>query len=215
MSLSQFSQSVAISTLASLSALTPAWAEDIVFLLENNTSSTEMIEFYASPATAEGWEDDILNGHIIGGQQRARITIPDDTRGCVYDFLAVFSNGSQINRYGINACTIETYAYSESDFTVATKSADEAQQSEYAFILTNDTSVDMLEFYASPQTATDWEANVLGNRTIRANGDWTTITLTGGRGCLYDFLAVFADGDKLEKYGIDVCELEIHTYYEN
>ena len=91
----------------------------------------------------------------------------------------------------------------------------DASQGEYTFTLTNYTSVNMLEFYASPQTATDWESNILGDDTISANGDSTTITLTAGRGCLYDFLAVFADGDKLEKYGINMCELENHTYYDN
>lgn len=98
------------------------------------------------------------------------------------------------------------------DSLIATSPADTV---EHAFILTNETSVDMVEFYASPQTAVEWEADILANQTIRANGDWTTITLPGNRGCIYDFLAVFADGDKLERYGIDVCELETHTYYEN
>ncbi|MBX2865137.1 MAG: hypothetical protein KTR27_16415 [Leptolyngbyaceae cyanobacterium MAG.088] len=90
-----------------------------------------------------------------------------------------------------------------------------ADDTGYTFTLTNDTSVDMLEFYASPQTATDWEEDVLEDKTVEANGDWTIITVSGVRGCFYDFLAVFADGDKLEKYGINVCELETHTYYEN
>ena len=90
-----------------------------------------------------------------------------------------------------------------------------ATQPKHTFSLTNDTSVDMLEYYASPQAANDWEGNILGDGTIQANGDRTTITLPGNRGCLYDFLAVFADGDKLEKFGIDVCELETRTYYEN
>ena len=90
-----------------------------------------------------------------------------------------------------------------------------AERSDHVFTLTNDTSVDMLEFYASPQSATDWEVNMLEDKTVGANGDWTVITLSSDRGCLYDFLAVFADGDRLDKYGIDVCELETHTYYEN
>lgn len=98
---------------------------------------------------------------------------------------------------------------------IAAKNVIESPRSAYSFTLTNDTSVDMLEFYASPETVTDWEDDVLGEKTIRANGDWTLITLSGQRGCVYDFLAVFADGDKLEKYGIDVCMLEAHTYYEN
>ena len=89
------------------------------------------------------------------------------------------------------------------------------EQADHVFTLTNDTSVDMLEFYASPQAATDWESNILESKIIRANGDWTLITLPGNRGCVYDFLAVFADGDTLDRYGINVCELETHTYYEN
>lgn len=90
-----------------------------------------------------------------------------------------------------------------------------AEASTHVFTLTNDTSVDMLEFYASPQTVADWEEDILDDKTIKADGDWTMITLSGNRGCIYDFLAVFADGDKLERYGINVCELETHTYYEN
>lgn len=136
MSLKQFSQSVAISTLLSLLALTPSWAK------------------------------------VTNGKHELR-----------------HSNG------------LEWLA--------------DASQSEYTFTLTNYTSVDMSEFYASPQTATDWESNILEDDTISSNGDSTTITLTGGRGCLYDFLAVFDDGDKLEKYGINICELENHTYYDN
>lgn len=88
-------------------------------------------------------------------------------------------------------------------------------QTDHTFALTNDTSVDMVEFYASPQTASDWEANVLADKTVDAHGGWTTVTLSGSRGCMYDFLAVFADGDKLEKFGINVCALENHTYYDN
>lgn len=140
MSLSQFSQSVAISTIVSLLALPPAWAE------------------------------------VTDGEQALPIN----------NVLELVADASQ-----------------------------DLPQNAYTFTLTNYTSVDMVEFYASPQTATDWEDNILGDKTIPANGDSTTITLTGGRGCLYDFLAVFADGDKLEKYGINMCELETHTYYDN
>ena len=99
--------------------------------------------------------------------------------------------------------------------SVKTTVAQADAQAEHTFTLTNDTTVDMSGFYASPQTATDWEENILGNDAIRANGDWTLITLPSSRGCIYDFLAVFDDGDKLERYGINVCELETHTYYEN
>ena len=99
--------------------------------------------------------------------------------------------------------------------TPVANSAVDVRVLEYVFTLTNDTSVDMLEFYASPQTATDWEADILAGKIVQAHGDWTVITLAGHRGCIYDFLAVFADGDKLEKYGINVCELETHTYYES
>ena len=113
-----------------------------------------------------------------------------------------------------------TVFFSENDTFVASSTktytvGKRNQQTDYTFTLTNETSVDMVEFYASPQTASDWEANVLANKTVGANGDWTTVTLSESRGCMYDFLAVFADGDKLEKFGINVCELENHIYYDN
>lgn len=214
MILRRFCQSAATVGIVSLLATSSARADDVVFLLENNTSSNSILEFYASPQAAVNWEGNILNGRTLKNQERARITIPDNGGGCIYDLMAVFASGNYINQYGVDLCNLDIHIYTDTDLAFFEKNT-AAETINYTFTLTNNTSVDMLAFYASPQTAQDWEFNLLGNGTIGANGDSMAIALPDSRGCFYDFLAVFEDGDKIDKYGINVCELETHTYFED
>ena len=118
MNLSRISQSIAIATVASLPAAmmgaSSALAEDSVFIMINNTSAN-MVEFYASPSTADTWEEDIFDGYVLrsrGGE--VEVTIEDDGRGCIYDFLAVFDDGIEVDEYQIDICNMGEYEYTDS-----------------------------------------------------------------------------------------------------
>lgn len=80
--------------------------------------------------------------------------------------------------------------------------------------INNYTSYDIVEFYASNRDAKSWEEDILG-RSILPAGRSVVINIDDRSGyCIFDFKAVFEDGDELEKYGNNVCELAEFNYTE-
>ena len=77
----------------------------------------------------------------------------------------------------------------------------------------NETQTTMVEFYASNVGADTWEEDILGNDVLPA-GDSVMMNIDDGTGyCLYDFRAVFADGDVLVRERVDVCEISSYRYH--
>lgn len=80
------------------------------------------------------------------------------------------------------------------------------------FLLKNKTSVDMTEFYASPSGVKNWENDILGEDVL-PSGKSLEININDARTtCNYDFQAKFDDGDVVEKYNINICELAGSSY---
>jgi hypothetical protein len=80
--------------------------------------------------------------------------------------------------------------------------------------INNNSSYDIIEFYASNQDSDSWEEDILG-RNILPAGNSVVINIDDGTGyCKYDFRAVFEDGDEAVKYGNNVCELSDFTYWD-
>ncbi|WP_122464711.1 MULTISPECIES: hypothetical protein [Brevundimonas] len=76
----------------------------------------------------------------------------------------------------------------------------------------NDTGRTIMYFYASRQGVDSWEEDILGS-DILEDGDSVTANIDdGSRACRYDFKAVFEDGQSLERYNINVCEITTYTY---
>jgi len=78
--------------------------------------------------------------------------------------------------------------------------------------INNNTSYDIVEFYASNKGSRSWEEDILG-RGILPAGNTVVINIDDGSGyCKYDFLAVFEDGEELVKYDNNVCEMSTFNY---
>lgn len=76
----------------------------------------------------------------------------------------------------------------------------------------NETSYTIVEFYASNVGENEWEEDILG-RDMLAPNESVIIDVDDGTGhCLYDFRAVFEDGEELIKNRINVCEIESYRY---
>jgi hypothetical protein len=76
----------------------------------------------------------------------------------------------------------------------------------------NVTGVTMTHFYASNSGQNDWQEDILG-QDVLANGASVMIKIDDGSGaCIYDFKARFDDGDVVEKYRINVCEITEYRY---
>jgi hypothetical protein len=61
------------------------------------------------------------------------------------------------------------------------------------------------ELYASPITATTWEEDLLGQRTLTAGQTIDANIDNGTNECYYDLKAVLANGKALEQRKINVC----------
>jgi hypothetical protein len=73
--------------------------------------------------------------------------------------------------------------------------------------INNNSSYDIVQFYASNKGTNSWEEDILGD-DILPSGSSVVINIDDGSGyCKYDFLAVFEDGDKVTRAGNNVCEL--------
>jgi hypothetical protein len=92
------------------SVLVPAWAAnrhvDIV-----NATGKPMVEFYASNAGTDDWEEDILGQDILQDGESFDADIDDGTGACKFDFKAVFQDGSSRVRRGVDVCSISTFTY--------------------------------------------------------------------------------------------------------
>lgn len=78
----------------------------------------------------------------------------------------------------------------------------------------NDTRHTMVRFYASNSSRTSWEEDILGRRVLPA-GQSVMINIDDGSGaCLFDFKAVFDDGDVLTRSQINVCQISEYRYTE-
>ena len=73
----------------------PALSQDLVFMLDNQ-SSYDIHRFYASPSDVGDWEDDILGRDILYSGESARVTIADARTQCEYDLLIIFEDGDEL-----------------------------------------------------------------------------------------------------------------------
>jgi hypothetical protein len=78
----------------------------------------------------------------------------------------------------------------------------------------NETRHAMVQFHASRVGTNDWEEDILGQDTL-AIGSSVVVNFGTDDYCLYDFLGVFDDGDKVEKRRINVCEIDSFRFTED
>ncbi|RDE08111.1 hypothetical protein [Pelagibacterium lacus] len=78
--------------------------------IENYTSKT-MMYFYASNVDRTTWEEDILGSSVVASGHSVMINIDDGSGYCRFDFRAIFADGSEAVRSGVNVCEVGVYTY--------------------------------------------------------------------------------------------------------
>jgi hypothetical protein len=79
----------------------------------------------------------------------------------------------------------------------------------------NETSHTIVRFYASNVGRNSWEEDILGRSVLRP-GESVVVNVDDGSGyCLFDFKAVFDDGDELTRSRVDVCKISSYRYRED
>lgn len=78
--------------------------------------------------------------------------------------------------------------------------------------IVNRTGFTIVEFYSTNVNANSWGSDVLGRQVVQHNSQ-IDINFDDNSGqCLFDFKAVFNDGDVVESGGVNVCEIGTYTY---
>ena len=83
------------------------------------------------------------------------------------------------------------------------------------FPLHNQSSQTLEQFYVETSEEEGWGSNLLQGQEVIEAGESGTVTIADGKTtCVYDILAVWADGSKTEEYKLNLCELGSYTYTE-
>ena len=88
----------------------PAFALDRRVKIVNDTGYV-LVEFYGSNKGSTSWEEDILGRDVLRSGSSVMINFDDGTGYCKFDFKAIFDDGDELIRKGVNICEIGTYTY--------------------------------------------------------------------------------------------------------
>lgn len=78
--------------------------------------------------------------------------------------------------------------------------------------IVNNTGYTMVQFYGSYRDTDSWQEDILGADVMYSGTSWN-INFNDGTGyCIFDFKAVFENGEELTDFGINVCEIGHFTY---
>lgn len=76
----------------------------------------------------------------------------------------------------------------------------------------NNTGYTMVNFYGSYRDTDSWQEDILGSDVMPSGTSWN-INFNDNTGyCIFDFKAVFSNGEELTDFGINVCEIGRFTY---
>lgn len=110
----QLKSTIAGAALASVLWVAPAFAADLVFTLDNQSTSA-INEFYVSGVDQNDWGKDILGQDVLSGGSQATITIYDAGDVCQFDLRLVYEDGSTTDERGIDVCELENATYAVTD----------------------------------------------------------------------------------------------------
>ncbi|MBZ4022565.1 hypothetical protein CKO11_08860 [Rhodobacter sp. TJ_12] len=92
------------------SVAVPAAALDRRVKIVNVTGYT-MVRFYGSNTGSDSWEEDILGRDVLPSGDSVIINFDDASGYCKFDFKAVFEDGDELVKEGVNVCEIGTFTY--------------------------------------------------------------------------------------------------------
>ena len=76
----------------------------------------------------------------------------------------------------------------------------------------NETGVTLYRFYSTNTGSDVWGSDVMGSSTLESGASMRLNFDNADGYCLFDFRAVFADGDELTRQGVNVCETADYYY---
>jgi hypothetical protein len=99
---------------ATFVASAPASAQDLNFVLDNQ-SSEAVSELYVSGLAQEDWGEDILGQEVLPSGEQVTVTIFEAGDVCDYDLRIVYEGGSVIEEREIDVCNLDGNTYEVTD----------------------------------------------------------------------------------------------------
>jgi hypothetical protein len=76
----------------------------------------------------------------------------------------------------------------------------------------NNTGYTIVNFFGSNTGTNSWQEDILG-RDVLPSGSAVEINFNDNTGyCMFDFLAIFDDGEQLIRERVNICEISTFTY---
>lgn len=74
-----------------------------------NATSVTLRELYGSNVDRDDWEEDVLGSDVLRPGATVRVNWDDGTCACLFDFRAVYADGTETIRRRFNVCTESTW----------------------------------------------------------------------------------------------------------
>ena len=78
--------------------------------IHNDTGYT-LYKFYSTNSGAKKWGNDVLGSSTLANGAAMTLNFDNVDGYCVFDFRAVFEDGTELQRGGVNVCEIGDYYY--------------------------------------------------------------------------------------------------------
>ncbi len=157
----------------------------------DNYGDSNLVQLYISPSGSDSRSNEKLQGRVVKPGETVDIAIYNKPGECVYDIKSVFANGEEKVERQLNLCDVDGGSYS-------LYGADDR-----VFKVSNRTNNNMVEFYWRKSGQEKWGEDLLGTASIGAR-QTVIIPINDGK-CLYEFRAVFANGQIVEQQK-NVCQ---------
>jgi hypothetical protein len=187
--------------------------EDPSFNLVNRSGRT-ILELYASSAREPNWGPDRLGADVLPDGRSFAVRLPA-AGGCATDIRVTFQDGTPAEeRRNVNTCqqreiVIGAPASAQAPPQASGKSEPQQQAQRPtgnpSFWLVNNGRRTVREFYASLATDPNWGPDRLGQGVVPA-GERFAVRLPEGD-CTYDILLVWQDNQRMERRGVNLCEV--------
>lgn len=85
-------------------------ATDYRVRIHNDTGYT-LYKFYSTNSGSKRWGSDVLGSSTLPNGNSMRLNFDNNEGYCLFDFRAVFEDGSELQRGNVNVCEIADYYY--------------------------------------------------------------------------------------------------------
>lgn len=73
-----------------------------------NATGYTITQFYGSNSGRSSWEEDILGSAVLPSGSAVDINFNDGTGACLFDFKAVFADGSSVVESNVDVCRVSS-----------------------------------------------------------------------------------------------------------